>query len=549
MKNKFKILFMFLLMFPFVINAAEVSLSCPSSVNSGGSVTCSININSGSALVAGFQANVNASNGLSYKSYSMSSGWAGSSSSSSFLVYGNKVSGSKTLGTYVYTASGNSNDKLTVSLSGISVSDENGNSISSNTSVSASIRIKCSDNNLKGLSVDGVSVSDFNKDTLSYNITTEKASINISATANSGFSSVSGTGNKSVKYGKNVFDIVVTSESGVKKIYKINVTRPDNRENINTLNSLGVVGQQLNPSFSSKTNSYKLTVKADVSSIDIKASKTSTNSSFVSGFGERKVNLNYGVNNVLIKVKAENESINTYTIVVTREDNRSSNNYLNSLSLSDGKIKFDKNTVNYSIVTDKDSIEVKATCEDSKATVSGLKTYDLVDGLNEIKIVVTAENASKKEYIIKVTKTDKIEDVVSSNNLSNLIVGKYSLNFSKDVYEYEVEIDEESKLDLSYDLEDENSIIEVVGNENLKNGSVVTLKVTGINGETKEYKIKVLKKADEKNNKGNINIVLVILLIISVIGNLVLGFLLVSKNKKDTNEVSNNVNNIEEGNE
>ena len=64
------------------------------------------------------------------------------------------------------------------------------------------------------------------------------------------------------------------------------------------------------------------------------------------------------------------------------------------------------------------------------------------------------------------------------------------------------------------------------------------------------YKIKVLKKADEKNNKGNINIVLVILLIISVIGNLVLGFLLVSKNKKDTNEVSNsNVNNIEEGNE
>ena len=98
-------------------------------------------------------------------------------------------------------------------------------------------------------------------------------------------------------------------------------------------------------------------------------------------------------------------------------------------------------------------------------------------------------------------------------------------------------------------LEDENSIIEVVGNENLKDGSVVTIKVTGINGETKEYKIKVLKKADEKNKKSNINIVLVILLIISVIGNLVLGFFLVSKNKKDTNEVSNNVNNIEEGNE
>lgn len=541
MKNKVKYLLYVILMCPFYVSAAEVSLSCPSSVNSGESVTCSININSGSEYVAGFEASINAGNGLTYKSYSPSSGWAGTSTSSNFLVYGNKVNGSKTLGKYVYTAKGNPNDKLTISLKDISVSNENGNAISSNSSASATIRIKCNDNNLKSLTVDGLSVSGFNKDTLTYNMTTEKTSINIAASASSSYAKISGTGKKTVNYGKNVYDVVVTSESGSKKIYKINVTRPDNRETINTLSSLSVVGYTINPSFSSKTNTYKLNVDSSVSSISIKATRTSLKSSFVSGFGERSVKLDYGDNNILVKVKAENEKINTYTIVVNRKDNRSSNNYLRELTVKEGNIKFDKNTLNYSLVTDTDSVEITAIAEDLKAKVSGGGKITLKDGINVILVVVTAENNSTRQYTIQVTKTDDLSSFVSSNNLSALKVNGYSINLSNDNLEYEVNTNDD-KLDLDYILEDNNSNIEILGNENLNDGSVVTLKVTASDGNVKEYKLKVSKQNVASESKSSSNTLLIVLLIISVIGNIVLLILFITKKNKVVVTDENNVN-------
>ena len=541
MKNKIKFLLFVILIFPIFISAAEVSLSCPSSVNSGESVTCSINVNSGSEYVAGFEASVNAGAGLTYKSYSLSSGWAGTSTSSNFLVYGNKVNGSKTLGKYVYTAKGNPNDKLTVSLKNISVSNENGNAISSNSSASATIRIKCNDNNLKSLSIDGVSVSGFNKDTLTYNITSEKTSINIAASASSSYAKVSGTGKKTVKYGKNVFDVVVTSESGSKKTYKINVTRPDNRESINTLSSLSIVGYTISPSFSSKTNTYKLNVDSNVSSISVKATRTSLKSSFVSGYGERSVKLDYGDNNVLVKVKAENEKVNTYTIVINRKDSRSSNNYLKSLVIKDGNIKFDKNTLKYSFATDSDSVEIIATPEDEKAKLSGGGEIALKDGVNVITIVVTAENQTTREYTIQVTKTDDLSSFVPSNNLSALKVNGFSINLSNDSLEYEVNTNED-KLDLDYILEDDSSNLEILGNKNLNDGSVVTLKVTASDGNIKEYKLKISKQAIiTGENKSSSNSLLIILLIVSVILNVILLILFFTKKNKTviTNEKSN----------
>lgn len=534
MKSKFKIILFMILMCPFIINAAEVSLSCPSSVASGKTVECSIKVNTGTTYIAGFQANLSPSSGLTYKSYSISSGWAGNSSSDKFLIYGNKVKGSQTLGKYVYTAKGNPNQTVTLTMQNIQVSSDNGDVVSSNKTASATIRIKCTDNNLKSLTIDGKSVSNFSKDTLSYSLTTQNSSIKIAASANSSYAKVSGTGTKTVNYGSNTFNVVVTSESGSQKTYKINVTRPDNREKVNTLNSLSVSGYSITPNFSTNTTTYKLDVKSDVESIDIKATKTSSKSSFVSGYGDRNVKLNYGENKVLVKVKAENETVKTYTIIVTREDNRSSNNFLKSLSLSEGKIKFNKNTLTYALITNKKTIKIDAVAEDSKATITGLKEYELNSGINEIKIVVTAENEKTREYLIKVTQADDLSSIPSSNNLTSLKIIDNKFSFSPDVLEYQVTIGEETKLNLDFLPEDENSMVEVIGNENLKDGSVVTLKVTAINGETKEYKINIKKEVENTDEpSSNPNIILIICLGVSILANIVLLVLYLGKNKKN----------------
>lgn len=444
-----------------------------------------------------------------------------------------------TFATVTFKAKSVTSDKTgSFTLSSKETSDQALNNISStNSGTSVKIHILDTDNTLKDLTINGTTISGFNKDTLTYNVTNESSSIKIGATATSSAASISGTGTKTVNYGSNTYSVVVTSESGSKKTYKINVTRPDNRDTVNTLDSLAVKGYTISPTFAKNTTSYTLNVESSVTSITVNATKTSSKSSFESGYAPRTVKLSYGKNTVNIKVKSENEKVKTYTITVNRKDDRSVNNYLKTLTVSEGKINFNKTTTTYALVTQASSITIAAEAEDSKATVSGAKTYNLKDGLNEIKIVVTAENESTKTYLIKVTKTTELEQVKVNNNLKELNVENYNLTFNPETTDYKIKINDETSLNINYAAEDENAIVDVIGNENLKNGSVVTIRLTGLDGSTKEYKINIEKEEiveiEEEKSKNNNNILIYILLGVSILLNGVLTFLLIkSKSKK-----------------
>lgn len=91
-------------------------------------------------------------------------------------------------------------------------------------------REKSSNNNLKSLSVEGYEITPkFDKDTLEYTVsvpaTVEKVKIN--AEKADGYASLEGTGEVEVIEGKNEFEVVVTSETGVAKKYKVNVMVED----------------------------------------------------------------------------------------------------------------------------------------------------------------------------------------------------------------------------------------------------------------------------------------------------------------------------------
>ena len=81
----------------------------------------------------------------------------------------------------------------------------------------------------------------------------------------------------------------------------------EEKSNINTLKSLQLSGCSID--FNSSTTSYYVTVKDTITSIDITSELTDDKSSYVSGFGNRKVELSPGVNTILIKVIAENGDI------------------------------------------------------------------------------------------------------------------------------------------------------------------------------------------------------------------------------------------------
>ena len=91
--------------------------------------------------------------------------------------------------------------------------------------------------------------------------------------------------------------------------------------------------------------------------------------------------------------------------------NYSSDNNLASLGVEGFTISpdFNKSTLEYSVTVKPDttSVNIVAKTSDSKAKMSGTGKMDVVEGTNQAKIVVTAENGTSKTYVINITVPEK----------------------------------------------------------------------------------------------------------------------------------------------
>lgn len=109
------------------------------------------------------------------------------------------------------------------------ITDASGNNIQVSGSRNVTVvkpREKSSNNYLKSLSVEGYEISPaFDKKTSEYTVSVPStvSKINIIASKEDSYSSISGTGEKEVSEGVNTFDITVTSETGVANIYSLKV--------------------------------------------------------------------------------------------------------------------------------------------------------------------------------------------------------------------------------------------------------------------------------------------------------------------------------------
>jgi len=267
-----------------------------------------------------------------------------------------------------------------------------------------------------------------------------------------------------------------------------------------SLTSLSLSTGSLSPSFSSSTRSYTASVDASVTAITVRATSAS-GSSFVSGYGERSVDLNYGENVIYVKVKNSASKITTYTITVTRADNRSTNNKLSGLTLSAGTLSptFDPSISNYTLEVNNDvtSLTISGTLQDSKASfVSGYGTgtFPINTGDNTIIIKVKSERGDVAAYTINVIRdTTPTKCQTDAENIA-LLKG---ITLSSDVKN--VEIDQIEDFDptiTSYDdikvpykvsnlvieayTQDDGDTVEISGNEDLEVNIVreITIKVT-----------------------------------------------------------------------
>ncbi len=157
---------------------------------------------------------------------------------------------------------------------------------------------------------------------------------------------------------------------------------------------------------------------------------------------------------------------------------------------------FKSGTTTYKVTVpaDVEEVEVYGTAQDSNAKVSGLGTKTLEEGMNDLSIVVTAEDGTEKIYTIQVTResADSSDEnteteVASGEGLSSLKIGDLELSptFSTNVYEYTAKyIGEGTELNVETTATNPDYVVEVTGNDELKEGeNIITILVTDADGE------------------------------------------------------------------
>lgn len=347
-----------------------------------------------------------------------------------------------------------------------------------------------------GITVDGVAVEGFDstktEQTLSFKVSSDKESVdvvyNYASSSEKNLYNIQGSyGKLQLNYGDNPFTYTVTSKTNAedKRIYHLNITREDTRSGDNSLASLTVGGKQV---VLGNGNDYTVDVDSKLTGITIDAKTSNDKASFVDGYGPRTIDKDSP--GCEIKVKAENEQIRTYNIKITKSNAKSNDANLKELKIDSIDLDFKPTTYEYSLTAKSNisKIKITATPNSDKASIEYKQEVTLVSGENILEIKVTAEDSSTKTYKLTITKEEE-KPIVTDIKIKDV-----EFTFDPKRYSYTIET-ELKTLDFDITLSDENAKYEIEGNEELKNKSVVTLKVT-LDDKTTTYKFKISNKTE-----------------------------------------------------
>lgn len=258
---------------------------------------------------------------------------------------------------------------------------------------------------------------------------------------------------------------------------------------------------------------YKLEVASPT--VTVYATLTSTDSKYISGYEPRTVNLKYGVNTILIKIQNNEGKVRTYTILVTRTDDRTSDNTINELKVSEGKIDFNSNVTDYKVEIKKkiNSVRVDATLSSNKASyVEGYEPGEVkIEGDTTVKLIkVRSETGSTRTYVITFIKegTDIITD--KSLQLRDLVIPGVYIPFESNIANYSMSVgytNDSIDLNMNFNVEDTTSIVrikrkddndyQIVSNSGIKldvGENFIEIILTNTEGNTSYYRLTIIRK-------------------------------------------------------
>lgn len=384
-------------------------------------------------------------------------------------------------------------------------------------------RIAASTNSyLKNLTVDGATVSGFNKTIQDYDLgevsnATTTLLLN-GAVDDTGKAKVSGLGTVNLNVGKNEFTITVTAEDGSTRDYTVKVYRLSKENKLSSLTVTSDPQATLSPSFTDTFyGDYSYKYDATVTEVTVSATVKDTDKAKIAIYDPNDVDLDtltsdlntqtktFGLEttNVIVMVTAEDGTVQNYSINLTRA--KSSDNTLKELSIDKGTLSpdFNSNTKKYTSEVDPDvtSVVVNAVPNSLYGKVKDIIGEESLDfGVNQIEIIVEAEDKSTSSYFIDVTR--KEYDIATLDDIK--VDGVSIPDFDPDTFEYTLEAVVFEKTEINVETEKTNSYSSVTGD--LGDVALTTgenelhIKVTSQNGLVENTYVLKIKRAKNDDN-------------------------------------------------
>lgn len=135
--------------------------------------------------------------------------------------------------------------------------------------------------------------------------------------------------------------------------------------------------------------------------------------------------------------------------------------------------RFNKDIFIYNVFVNNDTsvININAVPSKNETIINGNGTFIIDENYNNFTIEVMNENKNIEKYEINVYKNYKKTSDNSSSKLIKLEIKGYDIEFSPNKLNYNINIEDENYLEISYETENDNSKVILTGNENLKYGN------------------------------------------------------------------------------
>ena len=365
--------------------------------------------------------------------------------------------------------------------------------------------ITLSDLTINGTQIDGFTSTkdEYTLSDLPYNT----HQLNIVATPTDSLATKTGDGLVRVNTGANKIVITVTAhDTTITHDYVINVNRDLNDDT--SIKSITLAGNTA--TYNSTTKNYEVTVPNDIEEVkqdnlvvEVNDPVTELDEKASYSFANTPL-LTTTTNQVAITVTAEDGTIKTYTLDVTRE--KSNVATLSSLTVTDGSFNpsFNPDTLEYEVTVPVDATEfdvAAVTTEQHANITSGVGHYNLTESSKTVEVVVVSEDLSDtKTYKLTVNRIKSSDNTLSEITVSE---GELSPKFKEEETSYTVNVGGSiDSIDIGATLNDDRAtIVSGVGTHSLNVGeNKIAIHVKSESGASLYYNINVIRAPKEDNN-------------------------------------------------